>query len=211
MPLTDDVDVRRRENRQATASAQRREQILDAAVGAFGDKGFNATSIREVASRAGLSHTGVLHHFPDKAALLEAVLDRSVQRAGEEFDLESPDGVQFLRGFIALAARDAARGVSDPETRMFRMITTELLSPSHPAHGYMRRWFATVRHHAEAALTDLAANGRLRIPREDIPLAALQIAGLREGLDPQWLLDPEAIDLEAAVRARITNFADLDV
>ncbi|WP_062385519.1 TetR/AcrR family transcriptional regulator [Demequina iriomotensis] len=211
MPLTDDVEVRRRENRQATASAERREAILDAAVEAFGDKGFNGTSVREIAGRAGLSHTGVLHHFPDKTALLEAVLDRSVGRAGAEFNLDDRDGMHFMLGFIALAERDVARGVDHSETRMFRMITAESLSPAHPAHGYMRRWFGEVRRHAIAALEDLASQGRLRIPREQIPHAAQQIAGLREGLDPQWLLDPDAVDLVGSVRLELTRVADLDL
>lgn len=210
MPLTDDVEVRRRDSRQAKASAERRDQILDAATAAFGEKGFNATSVREVASLAGLSHTGVLHHYPDKVALLEAVLDRSVQRAGAEFDLDDGNGKQFLLGFIALAARDAERGVAHPETRMLRMITAESLSPTHPAHGYMRRWFAQVRARAAAALEDLESHGQLRIPADQIPQAARQIAALREGLDPQWLLDPDAIDLVAAVRTELSRYADLD-
>ncbi|WNM24777.1 TetR/AcrR family transcriptional regulator [Demequina capsici] len=209
MPLTDDVTVRRRESRQAAASALRREQILDAAVEAFSDKGFNGTSIRDVAARAHLSHTGVLHHFPDKTALLEAVLDRAVHRAGDEFELDAGDGATFMRGFVALAARDASRGVDAPETRMFRMISAEALSPTHPAHGYMRRWYSEVRGHATAALKDLADRGLLRIPREDIPLAAGQIAGLRDGLDPQWLLDPDSVDLVAAVRDQLRRYADI--
>ncbi|WP_062201503.1 TetR/AcrR family transcriptional regulator [Demequina salsinemoris] len=211
MPLTDDVDVRRRESRQAVASAERRDQILDAAVQAFADRGFNGTSIRDVAKLAGLSHTGVLHHFPDKAALLEAVLDRSVQRAGAQFDLDSGDGEQFLRGLVALAERDVERSVEAPETRMFRMIAAESLSPTHPAHGYMRRWYAEVRHHATVALEDLAERGLLRVPAADIPVAAGQIAGMRDGLDPQWLLDPESVDLVGAVRDQLSRYADLEL
>ncbi|WP_062464114.1 TetR/AcrR family transcriptional regulator [Demequina soli] len=209
MPLTDDVEVRRRESRQAAASAERREAILDAAVEAFAERGFNGTSIRDVAGRAGLSHTGVLHHFPDKTALLEAVLDRSVGRAGAEFELDESDGERFLRGFLALTARDVARGVDAPETRMFRMITAEALAPSHPAHGYMRRWYAEVRGHAVTALEDLAARGLLLVDVEEIPLAAAQIAGVRDGLDPQWLLDPEAFDLVGAVRDQLRRYTAL--
>lgn len=211
MPLTDDVEVRRRENRREVASAARREEILDAAVAAFADSGYNGTSIRDVATRAGLSHTGVLHHFPDKTALLEAVLDRSVGRAGDDFDLDDRDGERFLRGFLALAARDAARGVDAPETRMFRIITAEALSPTHPAHGYMRRWYAEVRAHAVRVFEDLDARGLLALPREDIPVAAAQLAGLRDGLDPQWLLDPEAFDLVAAVRDQLRRYTSVEL
>lgn len=40
------------------------------------------------------------------------------------------------------------------------------------------------------------------------PDAAAQIAGLREGLDPQWLLDPDSIDLVACVRASLSLYTD---
>ena len=209
MPLTDDVVVRRRVTKQADASAQRRDEILDAAVAAFTEKGFNGSSLRDIASRAGMSHNGVLHHFPDKAGILEAILDRRIERSDSQFPLDPHDGVQFFRSLIALAERD----VKDPgDLRMYCVVAAESLAPSHPAHGYFRRWYHQVRGAATVALEDLRGRGLLREDDLDIPIAAAEIAGLRDGLNPQWLLDPDELDLVGAVTAALRSYttADLD-
>ncbi|GAA4969005.1 helix-turn-helix domain-containing protein [Kineococcus glutinatus] len=208
MPLTDDVPVRRRTSRQAAATAERREQILDAAVTAFTEAGFNATSMRDVAGRAGLSHTGLLHHFPDKAALLEAVLDRDLEHAALDATLDPRDGEAFLRGLVALAERDAA----EPErVRFYCLVAAEALAPAHPAHGYFRQWFDRVRTTVTTALTDLDRRGRYTGGPGSIPAAAVHIASMREGLNQHWLLAPDRIDLVAAVRAQLQRYTDLEL
>ena len=47
---------------------------MDAAVEVFATVGYNKGSLREVADRVGMSQAGLLHHFPSKEHLLEAVL-----------------------------------------------------------------------------------------------------------------------------------------
>ncbi len=48
--------------------------ILDRAAGLFARRGYAKTSIQDVADAVGLSKAGLLHHFPSKDALHEAVL-----------------------------------------------------------------------------------------------------------------------------------------
>ena len=50
------------------------EGILDRAAGLFARRGYAKTSIQDVARAVGLSKAGLLHHFPSKDALHEAVL-----------------------------------------------------------------------------------------------------------------------------------------
>jgi AcrR family transcriptional regulator len=50
------------------------EGILDAAAALFARRGFAKTSVQDVADAVGLSKAGLLHHFPSKDALHEAVL-----------------------------------------------------------------------------------------------------------------------------------------
>ncbi|KAF0960699.1 TetR/AcrR family transcriptional regulator [Rhodococcus sp. T7] len=45
-------------------------KVLAAALAAFVEKGYDGASIREIASRAGLSVPGLYHHYPSKQALL---------------------------------------------------------------------------------------------------------------------------------------------
>jgi AcrR family transcriptional regulator len=208
VPLTDDVAVRRKVSVRAEATEERRQQILDAAAQAFAEGGYNATSLRDVASRAGLSHTGLLHHFPDKPGLLEAVLDRQIDRASTAFPLESHDGETFFRALVAIAERDTQQMI---EVRLFAMLSAEALTPGHPAHGYMTRWYDRVRGRLTEALTDLDGRGLYRgrpLPPEQ---AAIHISAMRDGVTLQWLLAPEEVDLVAAVRSQILLYADVTV
>jgi AcrR family transcriptional regulator len=50
------------------------EGILDRAAALFARRGFEQTSVQAVADAVGLSKAGLLHHFPSKDALREAVL-----------------------------------------------------------------------------------------------------------------------------------------
>jgi AcrR family transcriptional regulator len=51
--------------------------IVDRAAALFARRGFAKTSVQDVADAVGLSKTGLLHHFPTKDALREAVLAQS--------------------------------------------------------------------------------------------------------------------------------------
>ena len=53
------------------------EQILDRAAALFAQHGFAHTSVQAVADAVGLSKAGLLHHFPTKDALHDAVLAQS--------------------------------------------------------------------------------------------------------------------------------------
>lgn len=53
-----------------------RLRLMEAAADAFADKGFHATTTRDIASRAGLSPAGVYVHFASKEELLFALSER---------------------------------------------------------------------------------------------------------------------------------------
>lgn len=61
--------------------AERREQLLDAALGVIADEGHDAVSIEAVARRAGVSRPVVYGLFSDLRDLLEALLEREEERA----------------------------------------------------------------------------------------------------------------------------------
>jgi AcrR family transcriptional regulator len=61
---------------QEERSERSRAHILDAALELFSHQGYRATSIREIAERAGVSTGNVYHHFRDKDAIFRALLDQ---------------------------------------------------------------------------------------------------------------------------------------
>jgi AcrR family transcriptional regulator len=54
------------------------DEILETAAALFARHGFKETSIQRVADAVGYSKTGLLHRFPSKEALQEAVIERAV-------------------------------------------------------------------------------------------------------------------------------------
>lgn len=58
--------------RQAQA---RREQIIEAAITLFAQRGFDGTSTKQIANSIGITEGLIFHYFPTKADLLNAVLE----------------------------------------------------------------------------------------------------------------------------------------
>jgi AcrR family transcriptional regulator len=65
---------------------QRRTEILDAAKQLFVEHGYNATTIRRIASRVGISSTGLYVYFPDKNAILAEICEATFESLIEKLD-----------------------------------------------------------------------------------------------------------------------------
>lgn len=68
----------------------KRDRILEVAHDAVIAKGFDATSIDEIAAAVEISRAGFFYHFPDKNALARALIERHIR---QEADLV--DGIIF--------------------------------------------------------------------------------------------------------------------
>ncbi len=60
---------------------ERREQLLDAALRTAVDQGFGAVTMDRIARAAGVTRPVVYGLFPDRGALLSALLERETKRA----------------------------------------------------------------------------------------------------------------------------------
>jgi len=54
------------------------ESLLDVAVAVFNERGYEATSMDELASRLGVTKSAIYHHVPSKVELLRLALDRAL-------------------------------------------------------------------------------------------------------------------------------------
>jgi TetR/AcrR family transcriptional regulator len=61
-------------------------RILDAALGSFGSKGYEATSLDALAETLGMRKQSILYWFPSKEALLEALIDRSAEELSDALE-----------------------------------------------------------------------------------------------------------------------------
>ncbi len=69
-----------RKPRGRMTAAERREQLIAIARGAFAERGFDGVSVEEIAARAEVSKPVVYEHFGGKEGLYAVVVDREVQQ-----------------------------------------------------------------------------------------------------------------------------------
>jgi AcrR family transcriptional regulator len=67
-----------------TARADTKTRILDAAEKLFGERGFDATSLRDITTEADVNLAAVNYHFQSKESLIEAVIMRGAGPINEK-------------------------------------------------------------------------------------------------------------------------------
>jgi AcrR family transcriptional regulator len=182
----------------------KRAAILEAALAVFAKGGYRAGSLREVAAEVGMSEAGLLHHFPNKSALLAEVLDLRDQKSIAMVPLDAADPGETLRGLVELARYNASvPGVVD----LYCTLSAEATSPDHPAHGYFVRRYTDTIARLTGSFTRCAERGTLR-PGIRPESAARATIALMDGLQVQWLLEPDAIDMPRILSRTIDELVD---
>jgi AcrR family transcriptional regulator len=170
-------------------------RLLEAAAEAFADRGFHATTTRDIASRAGLSPAGVYVHFASKEELLyqlsreghEAARDLLVEAAGA-----APTPTQALRAIMGTFARWHAE-----HYRVARIVQYEFanLTPEH------RDAVLTLRKQIDAVVRQVVTEGvgTGEFSVEDIPDTTLALMSM--AVDVARWYDPEIKRTPAAIGA----------
>jgi AcrR family transcriptional regulator len=134
---------------------QRRPQIVAVARRLFAQRGYDATTTREIAAEAGVSDALIYRHFPGKEALLRAVIDDGIARFDPPPTSEPTPAAQLVlglgRAFVA-ACQDqldlitlliSQQHVLGEDTRFVEFIDAAAtglggrLDPDHPERGYL--------------------------------------------------------------------------
>ena len=92
----------------------RPEEILEAALAEFTERGFEAARMEDIGRRAGLSKAGVYLYFPSKMALLEELIEARVSPLAKQAQTMAAAGKDDPLGAIRLLARVAAHRIADP-------------------------------------------------------------------------------------------------
>ncbi|MBY6262015.1 TetR/AcrR family transcriptional regulator [Azospirillum sp. 412522] len=125
-------------------SHTRRRAILDAALPVFAQKGFAATTTKEIAQAAGVSEALIFKHFPSKASLYEAIFLCCIDGDPEYERLVSlPPGTDTLVQMIqALVSYFVIELPADPNERArHRLSIISLLEDGE----FMRQVFEGIR------------------------------------------------------------------
>lgn len=123
-----------------------RRRVLDASLDLIAGEGLEAFSMREVARRAGVSHQAPYHHFPDREAIMAAIV---------------AEGFAKLRDDLL----DAGAQLSDPRERLTALgkayVAFALAQPAHFKLMFRSEWVKAEKHEearacAEGAFETLA-------------------------------------------------------
>ncbi|MFV0136209.1 TetR/AcrR family transcriptional regulator [Streptomyces sp. HMX87] len=174
-------------------SGERRTEIVRAALEVIAERGYRGASLAAVAERVGLTQQGLMHHFPTKEALLVAVL-----RERDRWDSVPAERLR-LDLLASLVEYNAMRPAI---IQTFSALLGESVTEGHPAREYFTERYQRVR----ASMAELLrAEYGDRLPGGLTPeQAAPLVVALLDGLQYQWLLDPESVDMPGAFRDFLT-------
>jgi AcrR family transcriptional regulator len=177
-------------------SAERRQSILAAAHAVFAARGYRGGSLQDVADRAGMSQTSLLHYFPSKSELLLAVLNWRDSITGD--GTAPPNPKETLADAVIRQARfnEDVPGVLE----LYTVLCAESVTEGHPGREFFTRRFENLRRSYTLQLTQLAEQGRLR-PGVEPVVAAASLIALWDGIQTQWLLEPGSVDMAGCLRA----------
>ena len=174
----------------------KREEILTAALEIFARHGYDRTSFREVARATGLSQAGLLHHFNSKEELFIEVLRRRDARNEDRFDVNRGRPVT-VEGLVSIVRHNS----EEPGlVRLFVAMSAESTDEASSSRGFFQERY-------QHLVADLAGDVRRRQQdgevAEDLDpaLIASLLLAAADGLQIQWLLDPEGVDMGARLDA----------
>lgn len=105
-----------------------RDRLIDEAMRLFGEQGYRATSVAQIEKAAGLTpgSGGLYHHFRTKESLLEAGIDRQLDRMNALRDIRQIfEGLTDLRSELMVLCRYTL-SVIDEEAQLLRIVSSEL-------------------------------------------------------------------------------------
>jgi AcrR family transcriptional regulator len=177
---------------------ERREQLLDIGRTLFAAKGFDGTSVEEIADRAGVSKPVVYEHFGGKEGLYAVVVDREVSRLLDRVTASLVGG--HPRELLEQAAGALLKYV-ERDTDGFRILVRD--SPVASSTGTFASMLSDVATQVEHVLA-----GEFKTRGYDPKLAGLYSQALvgMVALTGQWWLDARKPKRDE-VAAHLVNLA----
>ncbi|MBT0993169.1 TetR family transcriptional regulator [Cellulomonas sp. DKR-3] len=181
--------------------AERREQLIEAAMAVASRDGIDAATVRAVAAEAGVS-LGVVHYcFQDKAELMRAMA-HAITAQNTPADLSGvPEGapVESVIEAVVSALWDSIHGARGAQLLSYELTTASLRQSELTEvalEQYQGQWAA-----AQAVLTEI---GRVSDVSWAVPPAQLSrvVVAFVDGISLSWLVDGD----DDAARSSIQGF-----
>ena len=184
-----------------------RNSLLDAAEHVFQAQGVSATSLSDIAAKAGTTRGAIYWHFKDKADLYNAMIER-VSLPLEHAIYGAPghaEPLATLRKAIMIALDKTA---NDPQTRRVFEVATHKVEYVDSLSSVRQRHLAVRGECVGGVKQVLQRAARERGVSMPIPAeaAARGLHALVDGLIQNWLLDPSAFNLPRMGRQVVDSY-----
>ncbi|HKK07412.1 MAG TPA: TetR/AcrR family transcriptional regulator [Gemmatimonadota bacterium] len=193
-------------NRQLREAS--REAILRGALEAFGESGFHRATVQEVARRAGVSKGLIYNYFESKAALLDAIIRRRVEKNAELL-LEVREGEEPSARLRRLVDGVVEAVLENPEA--YRLTFALMLQPGMKAEiGRIERAVLERERELQSAVTDLFGDLGSDAPRVDSLAVQCALTGLALVLavQPEIADRPDTFPLRSLVDRLLRCFLE---
>ena len=180
----------------ATASVRSNDRILKKALELFSDKGYDATSVREICEAAGITKPTLYHFYGSKEGVYRALVEGALERFRADI-LRALSGETSLReqlGRVARAYVDAA--AREPDLARFLMALSHNPQHSAPATDFVGFYEGLLTEIARA-VDAAVARGEIAPGPTDVRLLVL-MGALGEALCGNLLSGEPALTPELA-------------
>ena len=190
----------KRAPRSRMTATQRREQLLDVSRAPVREKGFEGTSVEEIAARAEVSKPVVYEHFGGKEGIYAVVVDREIQALTGALT-GALDGRRPPEGAASSGPRWRCSATSRRHEDGFRILVRD--SPVAQATGTFSSLIGDVATQVEHLLADqFKKQGQ---DPKTAPIYAQMLVGM-VALTGQWWLDARSPS-KNDVAAHLVNLA----
>lgn len=169
---------------QAQAIETKRQSILSAAARVFAKQGFHPTTIRDVATEAGVADGTIYNYFDNKTALLFGILNQMRAAAIAETDLEALAS-SSLHDVLVMFFRQPLMAFRNDDFALFRVVLSEVLVNDALRAQYQRDIMEPTLTLALVTLRDHAA---VTIDTTRLELMVRALAGMLTGLMVQFVM-----------------------
>jgi AcrR family transcriptional regulator len=121
-----------------------RESIMESAINLFSEKGYDATSIRDISGKVGINEASIYNHYKNKEDIMDSIIESFI--AGFSFNATEVPMEELIEkygpeGFVNNAVRSSLEHLKEPRIgKINRLICIELFH-NKKVRGFFKETF----------------------------------------------------------------------
>jgi AcrR family transcriptional regulator len=173
---------------------QTRQDLLDAALTIFSQKGYTATRLEDIARTAGVTRGAIYHHFGSKSDLFLALMEEATEVGNSAIDKAVSEGGAFVEVVTRILVYTF--NLVEDDRRFSEVMALQLTTPDVEALAQRRYDEAQeLVQSISGFFRVIIEQGELR-PGLDPEIAARAFLGYQNGLAMLWLANREAFSIK---------------